>query len=44
MKVAALPRDEPDFYKPLVIPNNVTRPTVNVHHKVIKEKLSCVRC
>ena len=37
MKVATLLRDEPDRYKPLVIPNNVTRPTINVHHKVRKK-------
>ena len=47
MKIAALLRDEPDCYKPLVIPNiNVTRPTINVHHKVITKTvptLSCVR-
>ena len=35
MKIAALLRDQPDCYEPLVIPNNVTRPTINVHHKVI---------
>ena len=35
MKIAPLLRDEPDCYKPLGIPNNVTEPTINVHHKVI---------
>ena len=46
MKIAALLRDQPDCYEPLVIPNNVTGPTINVHHKVITKTvptLSCVR-
>ena len=46
MKIAALLRDEPDCYKPLVRPNNVTTPMINVHHKVIEKTmptLSCVR-
>ena len=40
LKVATLLRDDPDHYKPLVIPITVTRPKIHVHHKVRKKKLA----